>query len=81
MILDVEKVLAETAGLYEDEHQFDEIEADRDAATTIPFVDDSAIARKQVERTLKSWITTRSWPSTGRRPGTSWRRSPKRRKR
>ena len=52
MILDVEKVLAETAGLYEDEHLFDEITKERKANITVLFVDDSAIARKQIERTL-----------------------------
>ncbi len=54
MILDVEKVLAETAGLYDDEHLFDEITAERKANITVLFVDDSAIARKQIERTLKA---------------------------
>ncbi len=54
MILDVEKVLAETAGLYDDEHLFDEITEDRQADITVLFVDDSAIARKQIERTLKA---------------------------
>jgi len=54
MILDVEKVLAETAGLYDDEHLFDEITEDDRTDITVLFADDSAIARKQIERTLKA---------------------------
>lgn len=54
MILDVEKVLSETAGLYEDEHLFDDIVEDQSVDITVMFVDDSEIARKQIERTLKA---------------------------
>ncbi len=54
MILDVEKVLAETAGLFEDEHVFDEISQAPGNEATVLFVDDSAIARKQIERTLRA---------------------------
>jgi len=54
MILDAEKVLAETAGLYDDEHMFDEITEERKSDIAVLFVDDSAIERKQIQRTLKA---------------------------
>jgi len=54
MILDVEKVLADTAGLYETDHLFSDIEKDSDVDITILYVDDSAIARKQIEGTLQA---------------------------
>ena len=53
MILDVEKILSETAGLYEDEDIFEGIDGEEDADITVFFADDSAIARKQIEKTLK----------------------------
>ncbi len=53
MIMDVEKVLAETAGFYDDESVFDGIESSvRDDATVL-FVDDSSVARGQIRRTLE----------------------------
>jgi len=53
MILDVEKVLADTAGLYEDDHLFEEIQADPEQSLTVLYADDSSIARSQIERTLR----------------------------
>ncbi len=51
MILDVEKILAETA-TSEDEHiQFEGLERIGSDATVL-FADDSAVARKQIEQTL-----------------------------
>ncbi len=53
MILDVEKVLAETGGLYDNEHFFDGIEKhDASEHITILFADDSSVARSQISRTL-----------------------------
>lgn len=51
MLLDVEKVLAETAGA-EDEFQFKGIEPVSDPNATVYFADDSTVARKQIQRTL-----------------------------
>jgi two-component system chemotaxis response regulator CheV len=51
MMLDVEKVLAETAQL-EDEVVYNGIEAGSCRERTVFFADDSAIARKQIARTL-----------------------------
>jgi two-component system chemotaxis response regulator CheV len=51
MIIDVEKVLAETEGVGEDPAQFEGIQQlDREA--TILFADDSVVARKQIAGTL-----------------------------
>lgn len=51
MMMDVEKVLAETA-LYDDEHVFRTITALNRPELTVFFADDSVVARKQIERTL-----------------------------
>ena len=51
MIIDVEKVLAETEGLGEDPTLFAGIEA-MDEQATILFADDSVVARKQIAATL-----------------------------
>ena len=51
MIIDVEKVLAETEGVGEDPTQFAGIEAMEQQAT-IFFADDSVVARKQIAATL-----------------------------
>jgi len=53
MIMDVEKVLAETAGFYEDDGVFDGIvdnESNKDH--TVLFADDSSVARAQIKGTL-----------------------------
>ena len=52
MIIDVEKVLSETAGLDEDESAFASIEK-TDFESFMLFADDSVVARKQIEKTLK----------------------------
>lgn len=52
MLLDVEKVLAETAGTLEDPSLFDGIERLDDTATVF-FADDSSVARRQIENTLE----------------------------
>ncbi len=53
MIMDVEKVLAETAGFYEDEQIFDGIiENERNRDHTVMFADDSSVARSQIKGTL-----------------------------
>jgi len=51
MLLDVEKVLSETAGTLEDPSQFDGIER-LDETATVFFADDSSVARRQIENTL-----------------------------
>lgn len=52
MIIDVEKVLSETSGIAEDETAFDTIEK-TDFESFMLFADDSVVARKQIEKTLK----------------------------
>ncbi len=51
MILDVEKVMAETEGTGEDPTQYEGIEQ-LDRQATVFFADDSAVARKQIATTL-----------------------------
>ncbi len=51
MVLDVEKVLAETTGLMEDASIYDGLET-IDSQATVLFADDSAVARKQIADTL-----------------------------
>ena len=53
MIMDVEKVLAETAGFYDDESVFDGIGSSNKSDANILFVDDSSVARGQIRRTLE----------------------------
>ncbi len=52
MILDVEKVLSETAGLDQDESEFESIE-ETDFEAFMLFADDSVVARRQIEKTLQ----------------------------
>lgn len=52
MILDVEKVLSETAGLDEDENAYATIQK-TDFESFMLFADDSVVARKQIEKTLE----------------------------
>ena len=51
MIIDVEKVLSETAGNDEDESIYENIEK-ADFESFMLFADDSVVARKQIEKTL-----------------------------
>ncbi len=54
MIMDVEKVLAETAGLYDDDTLFDGItKHDKSEGVTVLFADDSIVARDQIKKTLE----------------------------
>ncbi len=54
MILDVEKVLAETGGFYDNDDVFDGIEKhDADEHITVLFADDSSVARGQISKTLE----------------------------
>ncbi|MDQ7073510.1 MAG: chemotaxis protein [Gammaproteobacteria bacterium] len=54
MIMDVEKVLADTSGFYDEDTIFNEIETlETNQLRTILVADDSAIARKQIIRTLE----------------------------
>jgi two-component system chemotaxis response regulator CheV len=52
MMLDVERVLAETAK-YDDGYSFDSIKPLNRQDLTVVFADDSSVARGQIERTLK----------------------------
>lgn len=51
MVLDVERVLAETSGSIDDENLYNGLEQLNMQATVL-FADDSAVARKQIEKTL-----------------------------
>ena len=51
MLIDVEKVLAETSGNLEDNTPFDGMEKIPNTATVL-FADDSSVARKQIVKTL-----------------------------
>ena len=53
MIMDVEKILAETAGLNDDDSIYAGIESHIDKYITILFADDSTVARKQIQKTLE----------------------------
>ena len=52
MMLDVEKVLADTAH-YDEEYLFSNIEPVKEEKRIVFFADDSSVARKQIESTLK----------------------------
>lgn len=52
MIMDVEKVLAETASFYDEALVYDEIEPIQDRELHAFFADDSSVARKQIASTL-----------------------------
>lgn len=52
MIMDVEKVLAETTKFYEDESIFDGIDSQEKKNVTVLFADDSSVARNQIIKTL-----------------------------
>ncbi len=51
MIMDVEKVLAETAQFDDDETIYDEVPV-LDSSCTVLFADDSSVARRQISKTL-----------------------------
>ncbi|MDJ0740253.1 MAG: chemotaxis protein [Gammaproteobacteria bacterium] len=52
MIMDVEKVLAETSRFYDDEQFFDDVDRFEDREISGFFADDSSVARKQISMTL-----------------------------
>ncbi|MBZ0093579.1 MAG: chemotaxis protein, partial [Sulfuricellaceae bacterium] len=54
MVMDVEKILAETTHSSEDDVIFASIKSIGDLNKTIFFTDDSYVARKQIERTLEA---------------------------
>ena len=54
MIMDVEKVLSESAGLYDGEEIFEGIQTpEKSKDITVLFADDSSVARNQIIRTLE----------------------------
>ncbi len=65
MMMDVEKVLAETA-MYGDEHQFVNIEPLKEERM-VYFADDSAVARKQIERTFQAMQVKYAYAINGMR--------------
>jgi len=52
MIMDVEKILAETAHFAQEESYYEDITTLEDQGYTILYADDSSVARSQIERTL-----------------------------
>jgi len=52
MIMDVEKVLAEASGIYQDDSIFHGIPKIENRSITVLFADDSSVARDQVKHTL-----------------------------
>lgn len=52
MIMDVEKVLAETASFYNDDTIFEGINEHENKDATVLFADDSSVARDQITKTL-----------------------------
>lgn len=52
MLMDVEKVLAETAGLYDDNTLYEGIRSRASGEATVLFADDSSVARGQIAKTL-----------------------------
>jgi len=54
MIIDVEKVLSETADFYDEDSFYNEIPTVTDREITVLFADDSCVARGQIRRTLEA---------------------------
>ncbi len=52
MIMDVEKILVDAAGLYQDDNTYEGIPTLEADSKTIIFADDSSVARDQISRTL-----------------------------
>ncbi len=71
MIMDVEKVLAETAHFGEDESLFESVESLENEGFTIMFADDSSVARKQIETTLEHMHVAHISANNG---GLAWRK-------
>ncbi len=53
MIMDVEKVLSDAAGFYDEDSIYDGIPSVGDESITVLFADDSGVARGQIRRTLE----------------------------
>ncbi len=53
MIMDVERVLAETAGFETEDSDLEGVESIGDSTLTVLYADDSSVARKQVKMTLE----------------------------
>jgi len=72
MIMDVEKVLSEAAGFYDDESIYDGIPSVTEEEITVMFVDDSSVARGQIQRYSCRYAfipERRVQPGHGRRGG------------
>jgi two-component system chemotaxis response regulator CheV len=67
MMMDVEKVLAETSPRFEEEMQFGGIKGVGTEGKAVFFADDSLIARKQIERTLQQMGMKTQYAVNGRR--------------
>ncbi len=53
MIMDVERILAEAAGFYDDDTIFNGIDQYRENSVTVLYADDSSVARSQIRKTLE----------------------------
>ena len=69
MLIDVEKILAETTSSYDDESIYSLVKPLKQENRTIFFCDDSPIARKQIERTLQAMNVKYHFAANGR---TAW---------
>ncbi len=65
MLMDVEKILAETSG-YDDDHLYVAVKPLPTPGRRVFFCDDSPIARKQIERTLQAMGVEYSYATNGR---------------
>lgn len=54
MMMDVEKILADTSSAYSDELSFASLKPLNSGEKTVFFTDDSTIARKQIQKTLEA---------------------------
>lgn len=66
MLMDVEKILAETTSSYDDESIFSLVKPVKLENRTIFFCDDSPIARKQIERTLQAMNVNYHFATNGK---------------
>ena len=69
MLIDVEKILAETTNSYEDESIYRLVKPVKQENRTIFFCDDSPVAREQIERTLQAMNVKYHFAANGR---TAW---------
>ena len=66
MLMDVEKILAETTSGYDDESLYSQVKPVELENRTIFFCDDSPIARKQIERTLQAMNVNYHFATNGK---------------